>query len=109
MGFYEATPGGATGEKRCWSALARALEGISAQVWTLAEAGGRQDFRVSGHEQATRGVYALLQGLAQQQGIGASATGERDTSNTLVGKKLSQKGRRNRLVAGAKDDRFETL
>lgn len=91
-----------------------------AQVQTLPVAGGRLHESVRGLDQATRSIKSVVQGVAQQQGIGASAGGERLEANTLVVKhivpqgstnkaSLKQSSRRHNLAARARDERFNIL
>lgn len=103
-----------------WVELARVIEKVSLQVHILTESGGRHDERVSGLERATQSAQLLVQSPPEQQGIAASALGDRVESTTSVGNNVVPEGlankarfkqgnRRHRLVAVAIDERFKTF
>lgn len=103
-----------------WINLARIIESLSGQVRALADAGGREAERACGLEQAACRVQETVAYLAQRQGTRAGSTGDRHESNPDVRDNLTpealtskmgfkQWGRRCKLVAAAKDERFEVL
>lgn len=75
---------------------------------------------MNGLERATQTVQSLVQSIPRQQGTGSSGIGGHVESNSLVGKNLvleglrnkvafKQRSRRDKLVAGAMDERFKAL
>lgn len=103
-------------EERRWVELARIIEGLSSLVLALVGAGGRDSVWVGSLGQTT----CRIQDVAQVMGPGANSGGQRAQPNLSVGKKFcsesltnktrfKQWGRRCKLVAGAKNDRFKDL
>lgn len=98
--------------------LAQLIQNPSAQVQSLAGAGGTEAERVGGVEQTTRQLQGAVQGVVQRQGTGVNNA--ESVSNLLVGKSAVPEGfpskssfkqwsPRYKLVAGARDERFNTL
>lgn len=93
------------------------IQNLSAQVQALADAGSRESERVGVLEQTTLQLQGVILGLTQRQAAGIN--GAAAASNSIVGTSVVPEGlayktsfkqcRRRCKLAGAKNDRFESL